>query len=170
MSSEAPRSTGLGALAILLLTAAALVGADQLTKALVVDAMEVGERIEVIGDLIMLWHVQNTGGAFSLLPGQLPLMYAVTVLALVMIAWFHRSFVGRAPWVMQVVLGMILAGTLGNLIDRVRQGYVTDFLSMGFGDTRFPTYNVADASLTIGIAALVIYLSFADPRRREAAG
>ena len=167
MSSEAPRSTSLGAVATLLVTTAALVLADQLTKALVVNALEVGDRIEVIGDLVILWHVQNTGGAFSLLPGSLPLFYAVTVVALVMIAWFHRSLVGRGLW-LQVVLGMILGGTLGNLIDRVRQGYVTDFVSMGFGETRFPTYNVADASLVIGIGALVVYLTFADARAREA--
>lgn len=167
MSSEAPRSTSLGAVATLLVTTAALVLADQLTKALVVNALEVGDRIEVIGDLVILWHVQNTGGAFSLLPGSLPLFYAVTVVALVMIAWFHRSLVGRGLW-LQVVLGMILGGTLGNLIDRVRQGYVTDFVSMGFGETRFPTYNVADASLVIGIGVLVVYLTFADARAREA--
>jgi signal peptidase II len=167
MSSEAPRSTSLGAVATLMVTTAALVLADQLTKALVVNALEVGDRIEVIGDLVILWHVQNTGGAFSLLPGSLPLFYAVTVVALVMIAWFHRSLVGRGLW-LQVVLGMILGGTLGNLIDRVRQGYVTDFVSMGFGETRFPTYNVADASLVIGIGVLVVYLTFADARAREA--
>ncbi|HEX2140924.1 MAG TPA: signal peptidase II [Candidatus Limnocylindria bacterium] len=166
MSSEPPRWTSPGDLAALGLTAVVIVAADQATKALVVAGMRVGERIEVIGDLVMLWHVQNTGGAFSLLPGSLPLFYAVTVVALVMIAWFHRSMLGRGLW-LHVVLGMVLGGTIGNLIDRVRQGYVTDFVSMGFGETRFPTYNVADASLVVGILVLVAYLTFADSRPRE---
>jgi signal peptidase II len=61
-----------------------------------------------------------------------------------------------------VVLGGVLAGTLGNLTDRLRLGYVVDFVSVGIGNTRFPTFNVADSAVVVGIGLLVLYLTFAD--------
>jgi signal peptidase II len=67
-----------------------------------------------------------------------------------------------------VVLGLVLGGTLGNLLDRIRLGYVTDFISVGIGSLRWPTWNVADASIVVGILALVAYLMLLDPRRGEA--
>jgi signal peptidase II len=84
-----------------------------------------------------------------------------------MIAYFHRSFRGQR-W-LQLILGVVLGGTLGNLTDRIRLGYVTDFVSVGFGNTRFPTFNVADSAITVGIGLLVLYLAFVD-RDREGAG
>ena len=81
-----------------------------------------------------------------------------------MIVYFYRAFRGRGTWI-HVVLGAILGGTLGNLTDRLRYGYVVDFVSVGIGDIRWPTFNVADSSLVIGIGLLVLYLSFVDDRR-----
>jgi signal peptidase II len=66
------------------------------------------------------------------------------------------------------VLGLVLGGTLGNLVDRVRLGYVTDFISVGIGDLRWPTWNVADASLVVGIGILVVYLTFFDHQQTQA--
>jgi signal peptidase II len=109
--------------------------------------------------------VQNTGAAFSLFPGAIWLFVPVTIVALGMVAWFHRAFRERGA-VVHVILGMVLAGTLGNLTDRIRQGYVVDFVSVGFGDTRFPTFNVADSSLVVGIGLLVVYLTFVDRQSR----
>jgi signal peptidase II len=134
---------------------------DQITKAIVVANLGVGEYVSLLGDLVRIWHVQNNGAAFSLFQGAIWLFLPVTVVALAMVAWFHRSLRDRTIWI-QVILGMILAGTLGNLTDRVRLGYVVDFVSVGFGDVRFPTFNVADASLVVGIILLVIYLTFAE--------
>jgi signal peptidase II len=169
MSNAVARDEQRRALAALGLTAAAVVVADQLTKAAVVGALGVGERAEVIGDLVVLWHIRNTGAAFSLFQfeGSLILFYAVHVVALGMVAWFHRSFRGRSPW-LHVILGLLLGGSIGNLIDRIRQGYVTDFISVGIGDVRFPTWNIADAGITVGIVLLVGYLLFLEPRRPAA--
>jgi len=91
----------------------------------------------------------------------------VSVLSVGMVAYFHRSMRDRAWWV-HLVLGIILGGTLGNFIDRLRQGYVTDWISIGFGDRRWPTFNVADSSIVVGIGALVLYLLLTNPDRREA--
>lgn len=151
---------------VLGVTAVTLYVLDQVTKALVVANLGIGESVPVIGDLVRIWHVRNTGAAFSLLPGAFWLFIPVTVIALGMVAWFHRSLRGRTLWI-HVILGMILAGALGNLTDRLLRGSVVDFVSVGFGDTRFPTFNVADSSLVIGIILLVAYLTFVDGRDRS---
>ena len=165
MSSAVPRDQQRAELAVLGLTAALVVIADQLTKAAVAGAVGVGERVDVIGDLVALWHVRNSGAAFSLFQfeGSLILFYAVHVAALGMVAWFQRGFRGRSLW-LHAILGLLLGGSIGNLIDRIRQGYVTDFVSMGIGDVRFPTWNIADAGITVGIVLLVAYLVLLEPR------
>jgi signal peptidase II len=147
-------------------TAALLYAADQVTKALVVANIEHGERVPVIGDLVQLWHVRNTGAAFSLFEGATWLFIPFHLLAVVMVLYFHRQFHDRGPWI-HLVLGAILAGGLGNLTDRVRHGYVVDFVSVGIGDLRWPTFNVADPSLVIGIGLLVVYLTFVDRHGRS---
>ena len=116
----------------------------------------------MIGDLVQLWHVRNTGAAFSILPGATWLFVPVTVGAIGMVVYFHRTLRDRGAWI-QVILGAILAGALGNLTDRLRLGYVIDFVSFGIGDTRFPTFNVADSAVVLGIGALVAYLTFVRP-------
>lgn len=165
MSTPESRDHARAELAVLALTGALVLVADQVTKAAVVGALDVGERVAVLGDLVLLWHVRNTGAAFSLFQfeGSLLIFYAVHVVALGMVLWFHRSFRDRSPW-LHVVLGLLLGGSIGNLVDRIRQGYVTDFISVGFGDLRFPTWNIADAGITTGIVLLVAYLVLLEPR------
>lgn len=167
MEASTEREASPKAALVLAGTAVALYAADQVTKALVVAAFEPGQSTNVIGDLVRVWYVQNDGAAFSLFPGAIWLFVPVTLVALVMIGWFFRSFRGRGPWI-HVVLGTILAGTLGNLTDRLRLGYVIDFISVGIGNTRFPTFNIADSAVVVGIGLLVLYLTFADgPRRHD---
>lgn len=149
---------------ILVATAALVFVADQVTKALVVASLDYGERVDVIGDVVQLWHLRNTGAAFSLLPGATWLFVPVTILALGMVAYFHRQFRDRGPWI-HILLGVILGGALGNLADRLRLGYVVDFVSVGMGDLRWPAFNVADPSVVIGIGLLVVYLTFFDGRQ-----
>jgi signal peptidase II len=144
---------------LLLGTAALIYAADQVTKALVVANLEYGERVPVIGDTIQLWHLRNTGAAFSILPGAVWLFIPITVIALGMVVYFHRQFRHHGPWI-HLILGAILAGSLGNLTDRVRWGYVVDFVSIGIGDLRWPAFNVADPAVVGGVILLVIYLTF----------
>jgi signal peptidase II len=163
------RDASLRPLLVLVSTAAVLYAVDQLTKALIVANVPFGARYNVIGDLVQLWHVRNTGAAFSILPGATWLFVPVTIGAIGMVVYFHRTLRDRGVWI-QIILGAILAGALGNLTDRLRLGYVIDFVSLGFGDTRFPTFNVADSAVVLGIGALVAYLTFVDqPRSVEAA-
>lgn len=166
MEASTERDASLRPALVVAGAAALLYAADQVSKLLVVAGMRLGESHDVIGDLVRIWYVQNTGAAFSLFPGAIWLFVPVTVLALVMIGYFFRVFRDRGPWI-HVILGTILAGTLGNLTDRLRLGYVVDFVSVGIGETRFPTFNVADSAVVVGIGLLVLYLTFAD--RRETA-
>ncbi len=167
MSNETPHTDGRVDVLALLATAALVYAADLFTKALVVANIVVGDSIDVVGDLVQFWHAQNAGAAFSMLQGGQLLFLVVSVVALGMIAYFHRAFREHSRW-LQVVLGLVLGGTLGNLTDRLRQGSVTDFISVGFGDVRFPTFNVADSSIVVGIGLLVVYLVVVDRRREEA--
>lgn len=167
MSSHPPRTGGPFEPTILALAAVAIVLLDQVSKAAVAASVGIGERVSVVGRFVELWHAQNRGAAFSLFQGGTLFFLVVTVLAIGMIGYFYRAFRGRAPW-LHAALGVILGGTLGNLVDRLRLGYVTDFVSVGIGDLRWPTFNVADASLVLGIGAVVIYLMLIDPARREA--
>ncbi len=167
MSSEEPANGGITRPVILLLTALAILIADQLTKALVVANLTVGEKARVLGDVVQIWHAQNRGAAFSLFQGGTIFFLVVSIFSMGMVAYFHRTMRRRSPW-LHVVLGVILGGTLGNFIDRLRQGYVTDWLSVGIGDARWPTFNVADSSVVVGIGILVIYLFLTSPDRREA--
>ena len=169
MTTEPQRARGRADLLTLLAVAAVILVADQLTKLAIISSIEYGEQVPVIGDLFILWHVRNTGAAFSLFQGGQVLFLVVTIVALGMVAYFHRSFLGRSRW-FQVILGVILGGSLGNFIDRLRFGYVTDFLSFGFGETRFPTFNVADSAVVCGIGLLVIILTFFSPEADAAAG
>ena len=153
--------------AVLLLTAAAILVADQVTKALVVNNVALGQRVSVLGDLLQVWHAQNRGASFSLFQGGGLIFVVVSILAMGMVAYFHRTMIGRSWW-MHLMLGAILGGTLGNLTDRVRQGYVVDWASVGIGDLRWPTFNVADSSLVVGIGVLLVYLLLTDPGRRKA--
>ena len=167
MSSEGSTSSGFRNGFVLLLTALAILVADQATKAVVVSSLAVGEKAELLGDVVQVWHAQNRGAAFSLFQGGTVIFLVVSVLSIGMVAYFYRSFRDRSPW-LHLVLGIVLGGTLGNFTDRLRQGYVTDWLSIGIGDTRWPTFNVADSSVVVGIGILVLYLFLTNPDRREA--
>lgn len=169
MSIQPQRARGRADLLTLLAVAGVILVADQLTKMAVIATIPFGGRVPVVGEVVQLWHVRNTGAAFSLFEGGLLLFVVVTILALGMVAYFHRAFVGRSRW-LQVILGLVLGGALGNFLDRVRYGYVTDFLSVGIGDLRWPTFNVADSAVVCGIGLLVIILTFftpAEPRSAE---
>ena len=161
------RESSLRPILVMLGVALVVYVADQATKAAIVATLAVGERLHVIGDVVQLWHAQNRGAAFSILQGELWLFFIVTVAALVMVAYFHRTLRERSIW-LQVILGAILGGALGNFTDRLRLGYVVDFVSVGVGDLRWPTFNVADSAVVCGIGLLVIYLTVTERRAERA--
>ena len=140
--------------------AAVLLGAvDQATKVWTVRNLPLFELREIVPGFFGLAHVRNTGVAFSLLSNLdprwvHPFLILATVLALgavlAYIAYLPGG--GAAP----VGLGLILGGAIGNLIDRARLGYVVDFLDLYWRNHHWPTFNVADVGITVGVVLLMI--------------
>jgi signal peptidase II len=142
--------------------------ADQASKAAVSSTIAIGDRVRLMGDFVQLWNAQNHGAAFSLFQGGTLIFLVVSVLAFGLIGYLYRSWQGGSLW-LYAVLGVALGGILGNLIDRLRFGYVTDFISVGIGEVRWPTFNVADASIVIGVGLIALRLFLTDPSRGGAA-
>ena len=136
---------------------------DQVTKAIVVDKLAVGERKVILGEWLTIVHTRNSGALFGLLPQSAGAFAAVSVLVLVAIVWFE-SRQGRSI-LTTLALGLLLGGAIGNLLDRLRYGSVVDFIDMGIGTWRFYTYNVADSAIT-GAILLFLLLAVA-PRLAE---
>ena len=137
--------------------AAVLVVADQVVKLLIRSNLELGESVPFIPHILNLTYYQNTGAAFSLFREHtwiLGLISAVVSVALVVVM-VKRVF--RHP-VGQVILAVILAGAVGNLIDRVLFGYVTDMFQTIF--INFAVFNVADCCLVCGVIAMMVYVLF----------
>jgi signal peptidase II len=147
---------GLGAVA------GAAVAADQVTKWIVSSSLSLGESVDVFGPL-SIHHVQNSGIAFGLFPTATSGVIVLTALAVTwMVVFFARSG-GRHP-ILPVALGLLLGGSVSNLIDRVRLGHVTDFLDFRY----WPAFNLADAFIVAGVAVLIGALLLADREPRRA--
>lgn len=153
-------------------TALIMFGFDQWTKQMVIDAMPIMVDVanktfsshESYKFLSWLWftHVVNFGAAFSTFYGKkYLLMTFAAVIATGLIIYERRSNHERTK-VLSFSMGFLLAGAFGNLFDRVRLGYVTDFLDFrnGAGQNVWPIFNIADVSINIGIVLLVIYYLF----------
>lgn len=134
-----------------------LVIIDQVTKYLVRANISLGENIPFLPHVLDLTYVQNTGGGFSILTNYTWLLTMVSAILVVAIGWlvvkkFFRGWVGLTSAM------LIMAGGVGNLIDRVVFGFVTDMLETVFMD--FPVFNVADICITVGVVLLFIYILF----------
>lgn len=142
---------------------------DRVTKAAVVASIPLFETRDVIGPYLRLSHVRNTGAAFGLAQDRTTLLSVLSLFAVVAILYYYRTIAMRSPW-MAATLGMQLGGAFGNLVDRVAQGYVVDFVDVGLpGGPRFWSFNVADSSIVVGILA-VTFLLWLSERQRSAPG
>ncbi|HEY8346950.1 MAG TPA: signal peptidase II [Symbiobacteriaceae bacterium] len=140
-----------------ILLALTVLGLDQFTKWLVVTRMAEFETIPVIPGFFSIQFVYNTGAAFGILQNQTWFLVLVATVAAGVILYYLRR--PEAKWgVLPLALGLLLGGTLGNLVDRVRFGKVVDFFLFYWKDYRFPNFNVADIGITVGVALLALYL------------
>ena len=135
---------------VFFLTALLIVIADQLSKLWIRTNLAVGQSVPEAG-FPRLTHVSNTGAAFGLFPDQvLPLIivsFIGTTVLLLYAFLFYRRFPLLNNWLAWTGLGLILGGTVSNLTDRLRLGYVTDFIDFGF----WPAFNVADSAVVVGV-------------------
>ncbi|HDT8027818.1 TPA: signal peptidase II, partial [Enterococcus faecalis] len=130
------------------LISALLVGLDQWSKYLTVQNISLGETKEFIPGFLSLTHLRNTGAAWSLLEGKMIFFYVITVIVSVVIIYLLIKNYKKSIWY-SVGLSFVLAGAIGNFIDRVRLGYVVDMLQTDF--MNFPIFNVADSTLVVGV-------------------
>ena len=148
----------------LVAVAVAAVAADQLTKHIVSSRLALDESEHVVGPL-SIHHVQNSGIAFGLFASATSVVIVLTGVAVTwMLAFFARS--GARHPVLPVALGLVIGGSLSNLVDRVRLGHVVDFIELHLGSYQWPTFNVADAAICTGAALLALDLILEG--RREA--
>ena len=139
-------------------TAAAVVALDQLTKTLVRGGLELGERDDLVAGVKVV-NVRNSGIAFGFLADGGALLVVGTAVALLALVAFFVTHTGRP--LVWLPTGLLIGGAIGNLIDRARDGSVTDFIKF----PHFPAFNVADMAITVGVLALV-YVLEGPPRRR----
>ena len=132
---------------------------DQLTKLLVVHNMELGESIPVIRDVFEIHYIQNTGMAWGLFSGKTWLLALFSVVMLAALLYvYHNIAEGRYYRMIRILLICIVGGAYGNLLDRIRLGYVIDFLY--FKLINFPVFNVADIFVTISVILLILLMIF----------
>ena len=136
----------------------AVIVLDQATKFLVTRFLDLYERVEVLPVLdFTLLH--NTGAAFSILAGASGwqrwfFIVLAVVVSLTLVIWLWR--LPRGDRLIAIALALVLGGALGNLIDRVRHGYVVDFIHAHWGPAYFPAFNIADSAITVGAALLIL--------------
>jgi len=140
----------------------AAVAADQLTKHIVTGHLALDDGIHVIGPF-WIHHVQNSGIAFGLFASATSVVIVLTGIAVAwMLVFFARS--GARHPVLPVALGLVIGGSVSNLVDRVRLGYVTDFIDLRY----WPAFNLADTFIVVGVVILLTTLLAAErmPRNR----
>jgi signal peptidase II len=146
--------------------------ADQLSKGWIEANYQLGESTPVLPVLDII-RLHNPGAAFSFLAGAGGWQrWFFIVLALgvsVVLLWWLRSVYEAAERRLTLALSLILAGAIGNVIDRIEHGYVVDFIHVHWGNAYFPAFNIADAALTVG-AALMIFDAFLEWRRERTGG
>lgn len=146
---------------------------DQITKTLAQSRLSLGEAIEVIPGLFNLTLVYNPGAAFGLF-GNLPdfwrrtVLFVVSILALLVVFRFMVKEAKDDRWA-QFALSAILAGAIGNIIDRLRFDAVVDFLDFYWGNYHWPAFNIADSAISLGVTILIVRIMFFAPPVEEAA-
>jgi len=126
---------------------------------------------EILGAFVRIAKTYNDGGLFGLFDATAPILAVASLVVIGILVVVQARSGPRASWLTTVALGLLLGGAIGNLIDRIRYGYVIDWVDMGIGGWRFYTFNVADSAISIAIVLLLLTAIFgrqtgADEARR----
>lgn len=140
---------------------AGIIALDQLTKFIVQGAMQPGESIPVISGIFHITYVLNAGAAFGILENQRIFFLATAMLLVAAAAFFWRK-IASERLVTRLGTAMLLGGAVGNMIDRVRTGYVVDF----FDFRVWPVFNIADIFIVVGVGAIIYMMVFSKPKER----
>ena len=144
---------------VYLATAGGVFLIDQMTKAWAVTRLRIGDDVHLIPGFLNLAYAQNTGVAFSMLDdhgdgGRWGLSIVALVAAALVVYFFWRT--PRTDDRILGALALLLAGIAGNVTDRLRLGFVVDFIDVQFGNWHYPTFNVADSAICIGAGLLIL--------------
>lgn len=156
---------------LFLALAVGVVIVDQITKKVAEEKLlDSGVRtvdVPLTGEMLRMTYVENRGAAFGLLQDQTTFFVVVGLVVIGVIAASYR-YLPRSGFLIHLALGLQLGGAVGNLIDRLRRGYVVDFVDFGYRANWWPVFNVADAAITVGVTLLVAhYLLHGDPTPRK---
>ena len=137
---------------------------DQLTKFFIVKYLPLHDTVPVVSGLFNIIHIKNPGGAFGLLanltPGMRTFIFLfISSLAVGLILYFYINTPVNQTW-LAAGFALIFGGAIGNLIDRIRFGVVTDFLDFYISRYHWPAFNVADSAITVGIGIFIVHLLF----------
>lgn len=152
----------------LLLGAGFIIFLDQISKSWVRNNLALGEvfRPELwITQFVRILHWSNTGSAFGLFPNMSSVFTGLAFLVSAAIIYYYTQ-VPRQDWFLRLAMTLQLGGAVGNLIDRLMQGHVTDFISVG----NFPVFNIADASISTGVAVLIIGIFIKERQEKTGKG
>lgn len=154
---------------VLPVVAALVLIADQASKHWVVTHLEVGQSWDIVPwlvPIVRITHVTNRGAAFGLFP-QLGNVFTIVALIVIGVIIAYYRHIASGQWGMRLAFGLALGGAIGNVVDRLRQGYVVDFIDTNFWPFRnFPVFNLADASITVGAILLVLLTLWEENRER----
>lgn len=138
-------------LSVVAVESTAIVVVDQLVKALVRQNLQAGAPIDVFHNVLSWNLTRNSGAAFGLFPTGGAFFVAVAVSVVVVILANH-SRLSRAPWPTRSAVALIAGGAMGNALDRIRLGYVTDFVDLHW----WPVFNIADSAIVLGVGLLLV--------------
>ncbi len=141
---------------------------DQASKRLIWEVLRYRGGMDVLDGVLRFSLSKNSGAVMGILRGSRSLLLTVTAISIIVLIVFAYRM-RYAPTAKRVFLGLIIGGAFGNLIDRLAAGEVLDFIDMGFGRFRWPTYNVADIAVTVGAVLLILgYLIHPNPESTKA--
>ncbi len=152
----------LGTLIVLL-----IVSLDQLSKRIIIDTMEVGESKTVIENFFYITSHRNDGAAWSILEGKMGFFYGITIVALAIMVYFLITTCWKNRRIMLLGLLLAIGGTIGNFIDRIVHKEVVDFLDFILFDYDYPTFNIADIALVIGMLLIAVTLITSDNKSKK---
>ncbi|WP_298819229.1 signal peptidase II [Chloroflexus sp.] len=142
---------------LLILVATPILLIDQLSKVWLTDLLLRAEQpIPILFDWIQLAYHENTGVAFGLFPDQGGILSIGAGLVLILLAYTYQHLLPAESRLVTIAVGMIFGGGISNLLDRLWQGYVVDFIQFGW----WPVFNIADSAISIGVAALAFHIIF----------
>lgn len=139
-----------------LIIAILITGSDQLTKVWVHGSFAYGESRPVIPGFFDLTYVRNTGAAFGAFAGQTQLLGVFSIAMLALLIVYRDRIIGTAR-VHRIILGLLVGGIIGNVMDRIRLGFVVDFLDFHIAGHHWPAFNIADSAICTAVGLYILH-------------